>query len=84
MKKTINQFKQFLRSYQSRRQPVTVASSVIIDLNAEEKVFVNMQSDRMILRKTARQQRLDPARDWTALLPLMPHRGSAYALRAGR
>ena len=56
MKKKINQFKQFLRSYQSRRQTVMVASSIIIDLNPEEKVFVNMQSDRMILRKTARQR----------------------------
>ena len=84
MKKTINQFKQFFRAYQFRRQSGMAPFSVIIDLNPEEKGFVNMQSDRMILRKTARQQRLDPARDWTALLPMMPHRGSAYALRSGR
>ena len=43
-----------------------------------------MQTDRMIMRKSARQRRLDPARDWTALLHTMPNRGSAYALRVGR
>ncbi|MBR5609436.1 MAG: hypothetical protein IKW63_04180 [Elusimicrobiaceae bacterium] len=88
MKKKIEQFKQFLRIYNMRKQTAFLEAclsvNTVIDLNSEEKDYVNMQTDRMIMRKSARQRRLDPARDWTALLHTMPNRGSAYALRVGR
>ena len=88
MKKNILKLKQFFRLYHIRRQDAMLgsylSSSEIVDLTREEKEYVNMQTDRMLMRKSARQRRLDPARDWTALLQPMPNRGSAYALRAGR
>ena len=88
MKKKIEQFKQFLRIYNMRKQTAFLQAclsvNTVIDLNSEEKDYVNMQTDRMIMRKSARQRRLDPARDWTALLHTMSNRGSAYALRVGR
>ncbi|MBR3899012.1 MAG: hypothetical protein IKJ44_01935 [Elusimicrobiaceae bacterium] len=88
MKRKIEQFKQFLRMSNIRKQTAALQAclsvNTIVYLNPEEKDFVNMQTDRMIMRKSARQRRLDPARDWTALLPSMPNRGSAYAIRAGR
>lgn len=87
MKKNILKLKQFFRLYHIRRQDVLLGSYLssheIVDLTQEEKEYVNRQTDRMLMRKSARQRRLDPARDWTALLQPMPHRGSAYALHIG-
>ncbi len=88
MKKNILKLKKFFRLYHLRRQDILLdsylSSSEIVDLTSEEKDYVNMQTDRMLMRKSARQRRLDPHRDWTALLQTMPNRGSAYALRSGR
>ncbi|MBQ7908825.1 MAG: hypothetical protein IJ311_04980 [Elusimicrobiaceae bacterium] len=88
MKKNILKLKKFFRLYSLHRQGVLLesylSSSEIVDLNTQEKDYVNMQTDRMLMRKSARQRRLDPARDWTALLQPMPERGSAYALHVGR
>lgn len=52
----------------------------VVNLNQREKDFVNWQTQRMLLRKQARQFKRNPQLDWTASLPMMPRRGCAYAL----
>ncbi len=88
MKNKILQLKQFFRLYHIRRQEILLdsylSSRKTVDLTSEEKDYVNMQTNRMLMRKSARQRRLNPTLDWTALLHTMPNRGSAYALHVGR
>ncbi len=83
MRKALYHFKQFF-SIPSIRPGYTpedgFAHTSVVDLNAQEKDFVNLQTHRMLLRKRARQYKLNPLLDWTTSLPPMPHRGSAYAM----
>ena len=61
-----------------------LSKSTVVDLSCEEQHFVDFQTDRMLKRKAARQRRKNPAQDWTASLPAMPRRGSAYAVYTAR
>lgn len=65
-----------LRSYLSK--------ATVVDLSCEEQDFVDFQTYRLLKRKTERQRRMNPAQDWTASLPAMPRRGSAYAVYTAR
>lgn len=82
MRKALNQFKQFFRiptvsgAYAAGDG---FAETCVVDLNAQEKDFVNLQTNRLLLRKRARQMYRNPGSHWTAALPPMPHHGSAYA-----
>ncbi len=78
MRKAINQIKHLFAA--SHACNAWAAKEQTIDLNVEEKAFVNLQTHRMLLRKQARQFKRNPQLDWTASLPMMPRRGSAYAL----
>ncbi len=61
-----------------------LSKSAVVDLSCEEQNFVDLQTYRMLKRKAARQRRKNPAQDWTASLPAMPRRGSAYAVYTAR
>lgn len=88
MRNKFNQLKQFFRLYNARREFAAarryLSKAAVVDLSPEEKAFVNKETYRMLLRKTARIQQQDPRRDWTASLQPMPHRGSAYAIHTAR
>lgn len=84
----IDRLKQFFRVYALRREYDAarryLSKSAVVDLTPEEKAFVNLETNRMLLRKTTRIQRLNPLGDWTSSLQPVPRRGSAYALYTGR
>lgn len=88
MRKALNQFKQFFRFYPPKHSIEDahryLAKAAVVDLSSEEKAFVNLETDRMLLRKTTRIQRFNPLGDWTSSLQPMPQRASAYALYTGR
>lgn len=65
-----------LRSY--------LSAAAVVDLSANEQDFIDIQTNRMLKRKEARQRLVDPSRDWTASLQAMPNRGSAYAVYTAR
>ncbi len=88
MRETWKELKRNFLVYTYRRRMQVVhsylAKAAVVDLNREEQDFVDFQTSRMLKRKTKRQQRKNPAQDWTASLPAMPRRGSAYAVYTAR
>lgn len=76
MKKTLLHFKQFFAPKPSWQEQASHAC--VVCLTPAEKRFVNLETARMLLRKSTRVQRVNPLLDWTAALPSMPRRGSAY------
>lgn len=82
MKNTIEQLKNLFIA--SPEQNTLKAQEQIIDLNTEEKAFVNLQTHRLLLRKKARRFRLDPRPDnWVSTLPLTAAYASSYGRKMG-
>ncbi len=82
MKKAFLHFKQFFGPKPSWQEQASQAC--VVYLTPAEKRFVNLETDRMLLRKSTRVQRVNPLLDWTAALPSMPRRGSAYTRCCGK
>ncbi len=82
MKKVFLHLKQFFGPKPAELEQA--GQACIISLTSAEKRWVNLETDRMLLRKSTRVQRLNPLLDWTAALPSMPRRGSAYTRCSGK
>ena len=82
MKKAFLHFKQFFGPKPSWQEQASQAC--VVYLTPAEKRFVNLETDRMLLRKSTHVQRVNPLLDWTAALPSMPRRGSAYTRCCGK
>lgn len=82
MKNTIKQIKNLFTASPQHNTPETEERT--IDLNREEKAFVNLQTHRLLLRKKARRFRLDPRPDnWVSSLPLTAAYASSYGRKMG-
>lgn len=88
MKYAWEELKRNILLYSYRRRVSTLhtylTQAAVVDLTSAEQDFIDAQTSRLLARKTARQQRINPAQDWTASLPAMPRRGFAHAVYVAR
>ncbi len=86
MKKAFHKIKLFFRQNTFRADWAAgdgFAQTWVVDLNSQEKDFVNAQTDRMLLlKRNRREQHTLP--NWPADLPQTPYWASAYARYTGK
>lgn len=85
MKKAFYKIKLFFRQNTVRADWAAgdgFAQTWVVDLNSQEKDFVNAQTDRMLLRKRNRQENTLP--NWPENLPQTPYWASSYARCSGK
>ena len=86
MKNTWNRIKQFftfpvVRPYWRAGDGFT---ETVVDLNSQEKDYINTQTRRMLLLKRARAYSRSGRQNWEKSLPASPACGSAYAIYSSR